>query len=201
MLQWLSSICVPRWLLCSFVFLNMCVKVVTMVQYFTYLHPNIKRQPKKINPSPSVHQHHEDTSLQGSLSKHITYLEPLITTNYNINKSTEQNPSLRKRCTMEPLGHANGVERPPLAKIPHHESNGIDGSSIEGPSIDLWLVTPHLQILFKDTQWTWARCTKTSRSGNFEFCQLLLVCLGMGNMAMPTASPPSMDFQIWPSLA
>ena len=28
-------------------------------------------------------------------------------------------------------------ERPPLAKIPRHESNGIDGSSIGGPSIDL----------------------------------------------------------------
>ena len=35
---------------------------------------------------------------------------------------------------------------------------------------------------------------KTSRSGNFEFCQLLLVCLGMGNMAMPTTSPPFMAF-------
>ena len=42
---------------------------------------------------------------------------------------------------------------------------------------------------------------KTSRSGNFEFCQLLIVCLGMGNMAMPKASLPSMDFQLWPSLA
>ena len=28
------------------------------------------------------------------------------------------------------------LERAPLAKIPHHESNKIDGSSIEGPSID-----------------------------------------------------------------
>ena len=42
---------------------------------------------------------------------------------------------------------------------------------------------------------------KTSRSGNFEFCQLLLVCLGMGNMAMPTASPPDVAFHLWPSLA
>ena len=42
---------------------------------------------------------------------------------------------------------------------------------------------------------------KTSQSGNFEFCQLLLVCLGMGNMAMPITSPPSMAFQLWPSLA
>ena len=29
-------------------------------------------------------------------------------------------------------------ERPPLAKILRHESNGIDGSSIGGLSIDLW---------------------------------------------------------------
>ena len=42
---------------------------------------------------------------------------------------------------------------------------------------------------------------KTSRSGNFEFYELLLVCLGMGNMAMPTASPPSVAFQLWTSLA
>ena len=35
---------------------------------------------------------------------------------------------------------------------------------------------------------------KTSKSGNFEIFHLLLVCLGMGNMAMPAASPPSMDF-------
>ena len=42
---------------------------------------------------------------------------------------------------------------------------------------------------------------KTSRSGNFEFCQLLLVCLGMGNMAMPTVPPPYVAFQLWSSLA
>ena len=42
---------------------------------------------------------------------------------------------------------------------------------------------------------------KTSQSGNFEFCQLLLVCLGMGNMEMPTTSPPFVDFQLWASLA
>ena len=35
-------------------------------------------------------------------------------------------------------------EMPPLAKIPHHESNGIDGSLFEGPSIDLWQVVGHL---------------------------------------------------------
>ena len=42
---------------------------------------------------------------------------------------------------------------------------------------------------------------KNSWSHNFEFRQLLLVCLGMGNMEMPTASPPSVAFQLWPSLA
>ena len=41
---------------------------------------------------------------------------------------------------------------------------------------------------------------KTSRSGNFEFYQLLLVCLGMGNMETPTTSPLSMAFQLWTSL-
>ena len=35
---------------------------------------------------------------------------------------------------------------------------------------------------------------KNSRSGNFEFHQLLVACFGMGNMAMPTASPPSVAF-------
>ena len=35
-------------------------------------------------------------------------------------------------------------ERPPLAKIPCHESNGIDDSSIGGLSIDLWKVVGHL---------------------------------------------------------
>ena len=35
---------------------------------------------------------------------------------------------------------------------------------------------------------------KTSRSHNFEFHQLLLVCLGMGNMTLPTAPPPSVAF-------
>ena len=42
---------------------------------------------------------------------------------------------------------------------------------------------------------------KTSRSGNFEFYQLLLVCFGMVNMETPTANPPFVDFQVWPSLA
>ena len=42
---------------------------------------------------------------------------------------------------------------------------------------------------------------KTSQSHNFEFLQLLLTCLGMENMAMPTASPPSVAFQLWTSLA
>ena len=48
----------------------------------------------------------------------------------------------------------------PLDKIPRHESNEIDGLSIGGPSIDLWRVAGHLQIPFRDTWWTWARCAK-----------------------------------------
>ena len=51
-------------------------------------------------------------------------------------------------------------EWPPLAKIPCHESNRIDGSSIGGSSIDLWRVAGHLHIPFKDTWWTCARCAK-----------------------------------------
>ena len=38
-------------------------------------------------------------------------------------------------------------ERPPLVKIPRHESDRIDDLSIEGPRIDLWRVAGHLQIL------------------------------------------------------
>ena len=79
-------------------------------------------------------------------------------------------------------------ERPPLAKISRHKSNGIDGSSIYG---ELQVTSRYRSMtpsgLGPDAQ-------KTSRSSNFEFCQLLLVCLGMGNMAMPTARPPSVDF-------
>ena len=54
----------------------------------------------------------------------------------------------------------NRRERAPLAKFPHHESNQINGSSIGGPSINLWLVAGHLQISFRDTWWTCAWCAK-----------------------------------------
>ena len=58
-------------------------------------------------------------------------------------------------------------ERPAPTKIPCHESNGIDGSSIGGPSIDLWRVAGHLQILFRDTWWTWARCAENLTERQF----------------------------------
>ena len=58
-------------------------------------------------------------------------------------------------------------ERPPLDKIPCHESNGINGSLIERPSIDLWRVTGHLQIPFRDTWWTCARCAKNLTEPQF----------------------------------
>ena len=56
---------------------------------------------------------------------------------------------------------------PPLAKIPRHESNGINGSSIGGPSINLWRVAGHLQIPFRDIWWTWARCAKNLAERQF----------------------------------
>ena len=85
-------------------------------------------------------------------------------------------------------------ERDPLAKIPCHESNGIEYLSIYG----------ELQVTSRYRLGTPGGLgpsgKKTSQSGNFEFCQLLLACLGMGNMASPTVSPPFVAFQIWPSL-
>ena len=51
-------------------------------------------------------------------------------------------------------------ERPPLAKIPCHESNIINGASIRGLSINLWRVAGHLQIPFRDTWWICAQCAK-----------------------------------------
>ena len=56
---------------------------------------------------------------------------------------------------------------PPLAKIPRHESNEINGSSIEGPSINIWRVAGHLQIPFRDTWWTWAQCAKNLTEWQF----------------------------------
>ena len=55
----------------------------------------------------------------------------------------------------------------PLAKIPHYESNGINGLLIRFPSIDLWRVTGHLQIPFRDTWWTWAQCAKNLMERKF----------------------------------
>ena len=38
----------------------------------------------------------------------------------------------------------NRKDRGPIAKIPCHESNGIDGPLIEGKKINLWGVVGHL---------------------------------------------------------
>ena len=89
----------------------------------------------------------------------------------------------------------------PVAKIPHHKSNGINGLSIGGLSINIWQVAGHFQIPFRDTLWTCDRWAKTSGSCNFEFYKIFLVCLGMGNMGTPTTTPPFMVFQFYPSLA
>ena len=92
-------------------------------------------------------------------------------------------------------------ERPPLAKIPHHESNGINSSSIGGRAS----IYGELQVTSRYRSGTPGGLVlgaqKTSQSSNFEFCQLLLACLGMGNMATLIASPLSVDFQVWPSFA
>ena len=61
----------------------------------------------------------------------------------------------------------NRWERAPLAKIPCHKSNGINGSSIEGMSIDLWRVAGHLKIPFRDTWWTCTRCVKKLKEPQF----------------------------------
>ena len=68
---------------------------------------------------------------------------------------------------MEVIRQWRGGRGPPLAKIPHHESNEIDGSLIGGPNIDLWRVAGHLQIPFRDTWWTWARCAKNLTERQF----------------------------------
>ena len=68
---------------------------------------------------------------------------------------------------MEVTGQWIGGRAPPLAKIPHHESNEIDGSSIKGTSIDLWRVGGHLQIPFRDTRWTCSRCAKNLMEPQF----------------------------------
>ena len=92
-------------------------------------------------------------------------------------------------------------ERPPPVKIPHHESNEINGSSIGGSIINLWQVSGHLHISFMDIRWTSAGCEKISWNHNFEFRHILLVCLGMGNMGTPTTTPLCVVFQFYPSLA
>ena len=64
-------------------------------------------------------------------------------------------------------GKWTGQGGPTLSKIPHHESNGIDGLSIEGLSIDLWQVVGHLEIPFMNTWWTCSRCAKTFMETQF----------------------------------
>ena len=80
---------------------------------------------------------------------------------------SEQNPSSRNDRRWRSPGNGQEVEAPPLAKIPCHESNGINGSSIGGLSVNLWQVAGHLQIPFRDTWWTWARCAKNLTERQF----------------------------------
>ena len=91
-------------------------------------------------------------------------------------------------------------ERPPLEKIPCQKSNRINGSSIRGPR----LIYGKLQVTSRYRSGTLGGLVlgvqKTSWGRNFEFRQLLLECLGIENMATPTASPLSVAFQLWPSL-
>ena len=58
-------------------------------------------------------------------------------------------------------------ERPPPDKNPRQESNGINSSSIGGPSNDLWQIVGHLHIQFRDTWWTWAWCAKNLTERQF----------------------------------
>ena len=89
-------------------------------------------------------------------------------------------------------------ESPPLAKIPCHGSNRIDGSSIGGPSIDLWRVAGHLQILFRDTWWTWARCAKNLTKTQFCIPSTPASMFGHGKYGNANCIP---TFYGFPSLA
>ena len=113
---------------------------------------------------------------------------------------TERNPSFRNHHRRRSSGNGQEGGGPP--KLKSHVTNPtelmIHRSKARASIYGTLQVTSRYRLgtlggLGPDAQ-------KTSRSGNFEFCQLLLAYLGMGNMAMPTTSPSSVAFQLWPSL-
>ena len=87
-------------------------------------------------------------------------------------------------------------ERPPLAKIPHHESNEIDGLSIGGLSIDLWQVVGHLQIPFRDTWWTCAWCAKNLTEPQFCISSTRDSMFGLGKYGNTNHIPTIHGFPI-----
>ena len=107
---------------------------------------------------------------------------------------TERNPSFRNHRIRWSPRNGQAWEAPPSLK--YHVMNPTE--SMVHRSEARALIYGELQVTSRYRSGTphgiGPVAQKTSRSGNFEFCQLLLVCLGMGNMAMPTASPPSMSF-------
>ena len=114
---------------------------------------------------------------------------------------TERNPSSRNNHRRRSPGNGQEGEAPPYLKS--HVMNPTESTVHRSEARAL--IYGELQVTSRYRSGTpgglGPGVQKTSRSGNFEFCQLLLVCLGIGNMATPTASPPSVAFQLWPSLA
>ena len=113
---------------------------------------------------------------------------------------TKRNPSFRNHHRWRSPG--NGQEGDPPPKLKYHVMNLTKSTVCRSEARAS--IYGELQVTSRYRSGTPSGlgpgAQKTSRSGNFEFCQLLLVCLGMGNMAMPTAPPPSVAFQLWPSL-
>ena len=99
---------------------------------------------------------------------------------------------------MKGIGKWIGGRGPTLAKIPCHKSNEIDGSSIGGLSIDLWQVAGHLQIPFRDTWWTWARCTKNLTERQFGIMSTPTSVFGHGKYGNANNIPTIRGF---PSLS
>ena len=99
---------------------------------------------------------------------------------------------------MEVTRKWTGGRGPTLAKIPRHKSNRIDGSSIGGPSVDLWRVVGHLQIPFRKTWWNCAQCPKTLTEPPFSILLTLSSMSGHGKYGNTNLIPTICGF---PSLA
>ena len=110
---------------------------------------------------------------------------------------TERNPSFRNHRRRRSPGNGQEGEAPP-AKIPYHESNRNDGSLIGGPSIDLWKVAGHLQIPFRETWWTWARCAKNLTERKFLIPSTPASVFGHGKYGNANHTPTIRGF---PALA